>query len=205
MFSGNRKGMEHFVKYLSAMCLNPRKIKTYLLDMDQTGYSNDDGVKAIVHALKKVGVHGEEGDRFKLWGSTTVSGGAQTLEQLGNALMEANVGINMLIANCGLHNTQLQLSNGTEKYLGLGGLKKRNVMQILHSMYDLKESMPSVLFWDCVAYGAELSNDRLNGGPPEILSLELALHEYNVKKYKNNTKKYKKKFDKNVIDPCLVP
>ena len=193
--------MEHLVKYLSAMCLKTPKIKTFLLDIDQTGYTNDDGVKAIIHALKKVGVHGEEGDRFKLRGSTTDSGGAQTLEKLCNALMQANVGINMLVANCAFHNTQLQIATPTEKYMGTGGLKKRTVMQLLHSMYALQDCMPKALFWDCIAYGVEVGNKRLNDGPPEIPSLEMALHEYNVEKYGNNTKKYKKKFDKNVTDP----
>jgi hypothetical protein len=60
IYIGNKKGMDHLIKYLSAFCVKKRRVMTYLLDMDQTGPSTDDGVKAIIHALKKVGVHGGE-------------------------------------------------------------------------------------------------------------------------------------------------
>jgi hypothetical protein len=71
LYIGNKKGMEHLVKYLSAFCMETLTVKTRLLDIDQTGATTQDGVNAIIHALKKMGVHGNEDDNFKILGSTT--------------------------------------------------------------------------------------------------------------------------------------
>ena len=54
--------MDHFIKFLSVFCFETGKVITYELDCDQTGHSNDDGVQAILHSLKKVGVYGKDDD-----------------------------------------------------------------------------------------------------------------------------------------------
>lgn len=153
--------------------------------MDQTGPSTDDGVKAIIHALKKVGVHGGENDRFKLRGSTTDSGGAMTLESLADPLMDRQIGERMLIANCTMHCVQLQLSNPMILLMGDGALGKRNVMQMLHSQYALQNSMPPRVF------GIEMATDFLNNDLPEVPTKNMLLLEKNRELYMKNKKKYK--------------
>lgn len=155
--------MDHLVKYLSAFCLKTRTVHSYLLDIDQTGQTTDDGVKAIMHSLKKMGVHGDDNDHFKLRGSTTDSGGAMTLESLAIPLMQAKIGERMLIANCTTHCVQLQLSNPMILLMGEGAIGKRNVMQTLHSHHALQNSMVPHLFWKCIDIGKEIANDFLGG------------------------------------------
>jgi hypothetical protein len=46
-----------------------------------------------------------------------------------------------LVASCGLHNLQLSIANPIKTTMGDGGLDKRTVMQLLHSVYDLQESV----------------------------------------------------------------
>jgi len=45
------------------------------------------------------------------------------------------------VANCTLHAIQLTLSNPVKVAFMEGGLEKRSMLQMLHSMYDLQESM----------------------------------------------------------------
>jgi hypothetical protein len=48
---------------------------------------------------------------------------------------------NYLVASCSLHNLQLCIAKPIKDTMGKGGLDKRNVMQLLHLVYDLEESM----------------------------------------------------------------
>jgi hypothetical protein len=133
-YIGNKKGMDHLVKYVSAFCVKTRTIKTHLLDIDQTGATTMDGTEAIIYALKKLGVHGNDNDTFKICGSTTDSGGEMTLKGLANPLIASKVADpDMLIANCTFRCVQLQLSNPVILLIGEGGLGKQNIMQLLHS------------------------------------------------------------------------
>jgi hypothetical protein len=43
LYIGNKKGMDHLVKYLSSFCVKMRTIKMPLLDVDQTGATTMDG------------------------------------------------------------------------------------------------------------------------------------------------------------------
>ena len=83
--------MDHLVKVTSMWCNESRSVKSYILDVDQTGPSTMDGVEAILHSLKKVGCSGKDTDRFKIRSITTDSGGAMTREGLGDRLIEKNV------------------------------------------------------------------------------------------------------------------
>jgi hypothetical protein len=46
-----------------------------------------------------------------------------------------------LVTSCSLHNLQLAVANPIKQTMGEGGLEKKNVMQLLHTVYDLQDSM----------------------------------------------------------------
>jgi len=48
---------------------------------------------------------------------------------------------NCLVANCTVHALQLQLRNAVHVAFGAGGLDKVNVLQLLHSVFALQESL----------------------------------------------------------------
>ena len=75
---GNKKGVGHFVKYLSywdGCCV----IKE-LLDLNASGGTSSECAEAISDSLKKV--FGGYDGKFLLWGQTTDSGGGGVLEGL---------------------------------------------------------------------------------------------------------------------------
>jgi len=57
---------------------------------------------------------------------------------IGNLCVSADL---YLIANCCIHSMQLQLSNAVKNTLGEGALDRVNAMQLLHSIYQLQESL----------------------------------------------------------------
>jgi hypothetical protein len=84
---------------------------------------------------------------FKLCGQSTDSGGGVILD--GRAQEMAKRGLcllNYLVANCCVHNLQLQLSVPTKMVLGDRGLEKRSAMQLLHSIGDLQRCFESYEF-----------------------------------------------------------
>ena len=186
--------MEHLVKYLSAWCPKRRHVVTHLLDVDATNSSTDDGIAAILHSLKKMGVKGGADDRFRIRGSSSDSGGAMTLEQLGNGLIAANVTTpnkNLLIAGCTIHTVQLQLSNPMKTLIGEGSLKKKNCQQLVYSLYSLQESLSKREWWKCVDLGVAMATKRVTDGPPPIRPLQEMIDEKNEKRKQTMKKKYK--------------
>lgn len=55
-------------------------------------------------------------------------------ELIGHGVMHPEA----LVANCCIHNLQLQLARPIKDAIGDGGLENRNAMQLLHSIYDLQ-------------------------------------------------------------------
>jgi hypothetical protein len=132
---GNKKGVGHFVKVLSWYDNETKSVRKQLLDIDGTEGLTDDCGEAIAVSLKKVG-------SIKLQGQTTDSGGGGVLDGLHRSLEERQlVHPFYLVASCGLHNLQLSVANPIKSTMGEGGLDKKNLMQLLHSVYDLQESM----------------------------------------------------------------
>lgn len=139
---GNKKGMDHLVKYVSYWCLIDRCVKTYLLDIDVTAGCTEDCGDAIANSLSVVGCKGNDTDTFKLRGSSSDSGGAGTGDGLADALKARKLTHQiLLIVGCSIHCLQLQLSRPITELMGDGGLDKQNVMQMLHSAYDLQEAL----------------------------------------------------------------
>jgi len=132
---GNKKGVSHFVKCLCWFDFNQMKVIKQMTDMDASDGTSEDCAIAIKHSLLKLG-------ELLLAGQATDSGGGGVLEGLANELSKLNLcAADCVIAACSIHALQLQLANAAKQVLGEGGLGKRNAMQMLHSLYDLQESM----------------------------------------------------------------
>ena len=133
---GNKKGVGHFVKHLCWFDFSTMRVHKQMLDMDASDGTSEDCALAIKHSLFKLG-----GD-ILLNGQCTDSGGGGVLEGLSSKLLElALCDSDYLVAACSIHALQLQLSNAVKKVIGHGGLDKRNALQMLHSVYDLQESL----------------------------------------------------------------
>ncbi len=81
---------------------------------------------------------------FHYSGCTTDSGGGGTGDSMYQCMR--NLGLcapkeEYLVGYCTLHTLQLTLSNALKKTIGEGGLGNKNAVQLLHSVYDLQESM----------------------------------------------------------------
>jgi hypothetical protein len=160
--------MEHLVKKFSMYDVVERVVKTFEVDVDQTGPTTLDRYKAIANTLKKLGCYGKDTNPFKLRSSTTDSGGAMTKEGLADLLVENNYALLvLLVVTYGIHNTQLQLSVPTVQLLGPGELGKRNVMQLLHCVYALQKSLPIDEWWKVVDMGVKDAKKYVEEGPPE--------------------------------------
>ena len=145
---GNKKGVGHFVKYLSWWDPMARdangllRVQTQLLDIDASGDTSADCARAIRASMNKLKIH-DDADTHKLFGQCTDSGGGGVLDSLADEMR--GLGLiwlhNYLIANCTIHALQLQLRNAVIATFGAGGLDKVNATQMLHSVYALQESI----------------------------------------------------------------
>jgi hypothetical protein len=125
---------------------------------------------SLTYSLKKVGCCGKDTDHFKLrsLASTTDSGGAVTREDLAKLFIANNlVEENVLAGTCAIHNTQIHLSNVITSLLGLGEIGKNNLMQMLHSVYQLQSAMNPKEWWLAVHSGVEAAKQRIKNGPPK--------------------------------------
>jgi len=138
---GNKKGVGHFIKMLSCWNSEAGKVDVRLLDIDALGGTSADCAKAMQSSMKKLA--GNNGIPL-LSGQVTDSGGGGVLDSLADemrllALLKPKE--EHLIANCCIHAAQLMLRNAIYAALGDGGLGNINAMQMLHSVYDLQESL----------------------------------------------------------------
>jgi len=138
---GNKRGVSHFIKLLSWWNATGR-VDVQVLDIDGSGGATTDCALAIQASINKLKVNDDDQTHL-LAGQSTDSGGGGVLEKLAEEMQ--GLGLcwlhNHLIANCCMHGLQLQLSNGIKAALGEGGLENVNVMQMLHSVYRLQESL----------------------------------------------------------------
>jgi len=145
---GNKKGVGHFVKYLSWWDVTARdangalRVQTQLLDIDASGGTSIDCAKAIQASMNKLKT--EDGAAtHHLFGQCTDSGGGGVLDSLADEMRA--LGLlwlhNYLVANCTVHALQLQLQNAVMATFGAGGLDKVNATQLLHSVCALQESL----------------------------------------------------------------
>lgn len=133
---GNKKGVGHFVKILSWYDGKKKAVVKQILDIDASEGSTENCADAIEFSMKKLG------GNVKLQGQTTDSGGGGVLDGLADLLGTRGLcHRNYTTTSCSLHNLQLSLANPVKELIGEGGLEKKNVLQLLHSIYDLQDAM----------------------------------------------------------------
>jgi hypothetical protein len=136
---GNKKGLSHFVKILLWWDKTEKKVQTFVLDIDASEGRSEGCAEAIQHSMKRAN---KTTITLPLKGQTTDSGGGGVLELLGNQLKKRDMCSQpYLVALCTLHAIQIALANPVKKAMGEGSLGARTMMQMLHSAYDLQESV----------------------------------------------------------------
>ena len=122
---GNKKGVGHFVKHIS--WLQDGQVQVHLLDLDASEGTARDCAKVIHYSLKKLSLH--DGRPLVFKGQSTDSGGGGVLDNLARELRELELCVSededYLIAACGIHCLQLQLSKPCNDLIGLGSSAKR--------------------------------------------------------------------------------
>jgi hypothetical protein len=138
---GQRHGYDHLPKCLSYWDIENDKVGSFCLDNDPTGGTSDATASAVAHSLKtKVGVD----VLTELGGQSTDSGGGGTLHSLKEGLQSHEyVSLYLyFVLPCTIHAWQRALQNGMESVFGVGGLGTRNLLQLVHSCYDLQQCFP---------------------------------------------------------------
>jgi hypothetical protein len=88
------------------------------------------------HSLKKFGLADK-----KLRGSTSDSG-ASTPESWSKGLEKEGLWEDVSMEDsCGIHDLQSGFRLATQHFVGEGNLKKRNAIQLLHTMYSLYDEL----------------------------------------------------------------
>ena len=120
-----------------------------MLDIDGVRNSTTKAaVDGIQWSLKKLG------DTLKYFsGTTTDSGGGAVLCDLGSSLSNRALcnPFSYKYSPCTLHALQLSFANGIKTVFLEGKLTRRNIMQLIHSCYDLQSRLTKeerCLFWE---------------------------------------------------------
>jgi hypothetical protein len=141
---GHRDGVDHFAKVLSWFNFKLLRVLNLCLDIDGSGGSSADAADAINHSVME-----KLGDASKPFsGQTTDSGGGGVLQSL-RINLEAHHLVDpdyYLVAPCCLHGLQKPFDVSMIATFGEGGLDKRNVLQLVHTCYDMQECYPGDLF-----------------------------------------------------------
>jgi hypothetical protein len=159
---GNKKGVDHLVKYLSWLD-DDGKVQVSILDIDGSEGTGEACAQAIEKSLKKLNLVGR---RVVLKGQSTDSGGGCVLENLSRELVlraltvDGDLDEGYLMSACTIRCClQLQLARSMEKYIGPGGLSgERNAVQMCHNVYLLQSCMKS-LQWKTLMEEAKVFHD----------------------------------------------
>jgi hypothetical protein len=126
------------VKILSWWDKIEKKVQTFVLDIDASEGTSEGCAEAIQHSMKKV----HNTIALVLKEQTTDSGGGGVLQLLGKQSQKRGLcNVPYLVGSCTLHAIQIALANPVKKAMGKGSLGARTMMQMLHSAYNLQESM----------------------------------------------------------------
>jgi hypothetical protein len=125
---GNKKGIGHLVKMLLYLDLTTGNVVVRVLDINTSKCSRVKCANAIEVSLCRMRCP----MLFKICGQSTDSGGGGVLDGLAREMAKRGLCLaNYLVANCCIHNLQLQLLVPTKTVLGDGGLEKCSAMQLL--------------------------------------------------------------------------
>ena len=143
---GNRKGIDHFAKVISWFNEEEDHVASYCHDIDGSFSTSEGAADAIKHSIR---TKLEDVIEF-LSGQTTDSGGGGVLESLHKELLKVGVAnpSRYVVIACTLHALQLAFANAMKGVYGEGALGKRNLLQLVHSCYDLQECLPGKEFQD---------------------------------------------------------
>ena len=132
---------------------------TYLLDINATGEDGEDIGDSIAASLKVVGCP----EAFKIASLSTDNGGAGTTDEgMAKLIARGLTILNALVAGCTIHGLCLQLSEGIIKWFGQGGLDTSNMMQMLHSAYDVQKHFTTEEWHHTITVSAEWVKERLS-------------------------------------------
>jgi hypothetical protein len=136
-----RSGIDHFPKLLSYYDFERDRVEKILMDVGGSGSDSKAAATAIDQSIKMK--LGDDVLQF-LSGQTTDSGGGGVLESLKKelALFERVSPSFYLILPCTLHGLQRSFHNAMILVLGEGGLGMRNLLQLVHSCFDLQQCFP---------------------------------------------------------------
>jgi hypothetical protein len=99
---------------------------------------------------------------FKRCGQSTDSGGGGVLGGLAREMAKQGLCLLIyLVANCCMHNLQLQLLVPTKTVLGNGGLEKRSTMQLLHSIGNLQRCFETYKFQSSWQVANDFANSNI--------------------------------------------
>ena len=140
---GNKGGIHHLVKMYACYDYEEERVFCGTLDIDSTSDSSADHAKAIAHSVDTILQNCIPG----FTSQTTDAGGGGVGGSLQKALDDKGL-INDKIYNyimgfCSLHDLQSVIRNSIESTFGTGGLDHFNVIQMVHSCWDMQEAFIS--------------------------------------------------------------
>ena len=115
---GNKRGVQHFVKYVCIWADDTNRVKTLLLDIDGAGGTSVEAAKSIDVSMLKIDIPSKN-FKSELNGGCTDAGGGGTGESLDQNLVSIGRMVeDYLTATCCLHGHSLTLCNPITKLLG---------------------------------------------------------------------------------------
>jgi hypothetical protein len=133
----SRKGINSFVKYICGWDEKRKRVVKYVLDIDVADGKSADAADAIDDSLSKIDQPGRQ--KRKLVGQGSDAGGGGVGRRLFECLKKkGRTEEHYLIATCLLHGWQCVLGNAIEACSGSGGLLKRDVLQMIHTVYQIQ-------------------------------------------------------------------
>ena len=159
---GNKRGLDHLAKAASLFNRKTGKIDTKVVDINTSGSCGEGVADGLQNSLGSVGCP----TFFKLASCCTDNGGGGVLEESATKLKERGLTLpRFIVSNCCVHTHQISLSHGIQTYFGSGSINKKNVMQMMHSAYDLQSHLGPDEFQHFAKLAKEWVFDQLGDNP----------------------------------------
>ena len=128
----------HLAKVISWYSRKFQRVRKFILDVEKCSGYSDDTALAIKHAIQKIIL----GPLFRFFGGTQDAGGGGTGYSLKRGMIKYEITTaDALVCFCSIHGIQLVFQAGINDWSGKGGLGTRTALQLLHSFYDLQETL----------------------------------------------------------------
>lgn len=167
MDAANKNGMHHMVKIISYWDFDADVLEIFTLDSDACDGTNVAAAKAVDYFLQKVDP--VNAPKINLCGVSTDAGGGGVSIGLVQELRLLNrVNPNHFVyITCALHALNLMFNNPVVKFVGVGGVKNKNALQLLFTAHALENEFEISTFkslWleiNKVKYGNKLTKPVL--------------------------------------------